>query len=112
MDQIAVNQLIGRLEQHAAALTIDQRLRLAALLAQPIPNVQTASPVPAEAPPLLLTVNAAAKQLNIGRSAVYDLIRTGQLDSITIGSSRRIRHTASPPTSTTTVRLRPVVDLG
>jgi hypothetical protein len=60
-------------------------------------NVQTATSAPpmrAEAASLLLTVIAAAKQCNIVLSAVDDLIRTGQLDSITIGSSRRIRHTA------------------
>ncbi|MEV6491497.1 helix-turn-helix domain-containing protein [Actinoplanes sp. NPDC051633] len=41
-------------------------------------------------PPRLLRVEDAAKLLNIGRSAVYDLIRSGRLRSVKIGKSRRI----------------------
>lgn len=41
-------------------------------------------------PPRLIKVEDAAKLLNIGRSAVYDLIRSGRLRSVKIGKSRRI----------------------
>jgi excisionase family DNA binding protein len=41
-------------------------------------------------PPRLIRVEDAAKLLNIGRSAVYDLIRYGRLRSVKIGKSRRI----------------------
>ncbi|MGP2442915.1 helix-turn-helix domain-containing protein [Streptomyces sp. JW3] len=38
----------------------------------------------------LLTVPQVMARLQIGRSAVYDLIRTHQLASITLGRARRI----------------------
>ncbi|MFJ8041363.1 helix-turn-helix domain-containing protein [Kitasatospora sp. NPDC096147] len=38
----------------------------------------------------LLTVPQVMARLQLGRSAVYDLIRTRQLGSITLGRSRRI----------------------
>lgn len=38
----------------------------------------------------LLTVPEVMARLKVGRSAVYDLLRTGQLTSITIGRARRI----------------------
>lgn len=38
----------------------------------------------------LLTVPEVMARLKLGRSAVYDLIRTRRLASITIGRSRRI----------------------
>lgn len=38
----------------------------------------------------LLTVPEAMARLKIGRSAVYDLLRSGQLASITLGRARRI----------------------
>jgi excisionase family DNA binding protein len=41
-------------------------------------------------PPRLIRVEEAAKLLDIGRSAVYDLIRSGRLRSVKIGRSRRI----------------------
>jgi excisionase family DNA binding protein len=41
-------------------------------------------------PPRLLKVEDAARLLNVGRSAVYDLIRSGHLRSVKIGKSRRI----------------------
>ena len=40
--------------------------------------------------PLLYTVPEVAEALKIGRTRVYDLIRTGQLASVLIGTSRRI----------------------
>jgi excisionase family DNA binding protein len=38
----------------------------------------------------LLTVPEAMARLKIGRSALYDLIRTRRLASLTIGRARRI----------------------
>ncbi|MFD4034316.1 helix-turn-helix domain-containing protein [Streptomyces sp. NPDC058637] len=38
----------------------------------------------------LLTVPQVMAHLQIGRSAVYDLLRSGQLASITLGRARRI----------------------
>ncbi len=42
----------------------------------------------------LLTVPEVMSRLKVGRSTVYDLIRTHRLASITIGRSRRIPATA------------------
>ena len=39
---------------------------------------------------LLLTAEEVAEALNVGRCTVYDLIRTGQLQSFKIGKLRRI----------------------
>ncbi|MCW5253781.1 helix-turn-helix domain-containing protein [Streptomyces sp. SHP 1-2] len=46
----------------------------------------------AEAAPVLdlLTVPQVMARLQLSRSAVYDLLRTGQLGSITLGRARRI----------------------
>ncbi|MFD7118996.1 helix-turn-helix domain-containing protein [Streptomyces sp. NPDC059922] len=38
----------------------------------------------------LLTVPQLMARLQLGRSAVYDLLRSGQLVSITLGRARRI----------------------
>ncbi|MER6719180.1 helix-turn-helix domain-containing protein [Streptomyces halstedii] len=38
----------------------------------------------------LLTVPQVTARLQLGRSAVYDLLRSGQLASITLGRARRI----------------------
>ncbi|MEE1928016.1 helix-turn-helix domain-containing protein [Streptomyces sp. TRM 70351] len=38
----------------------------------------------------LLTVHEAMARLKIGRSALYDLLRTRRLASLTIGRARRI----------------------
>jgi excisionase family DNA binding protein len=40
--------------------------------------------------PLLLTVEAAARRLGIGRTAMYALVKTGDVESIRIGHLRRI----------------------
>jgi len=40
--------------------------------------------------PLLYSVNQVAHILSIGRTATYDLIRSGRLQSVKIGASRRI----------------------
>jgi excisionase family DNA binding protein len=41
----------------------------------------------------VLTVEEVAELLRVGRTTVYDLIRTGRLASVTIGRLRRIRRT-------------------
>ena len=40
---------------------------------------------------VLLTVADVAEALQVGRCTVYDLIRTGRLESIKIGKLRRVR---------------------
>ncbi len=40
--------------------------------------------------PLLLTVESAAQQLGIGRTAMYALVKSGDVESIRIGHLRRI----------------------
>ena len=50
---------------------------------------QTAAPVA-----LLLTPEEAAQALRVGRSKVYELIRSRVLRSVKIGGSRRISATA------------------
>lgn len=40
--------------------------------------------------PELLTVKGAATALSVGRSTIYDLMNSGELPSIRIGSARRI----------------------
>ncbi len=39
---------------------------------------------------LLLTPTEAAKALGIGRSKIYELMQTGQLQSVHIGACRRV----------------------
>ena len=39
---------------------------------------------------LLLTPERAADRLDVGRTTVYELIASGQLDSVKIGRARRI----------------------
>jgi excisionase family DNA binding protein len=46
------------------------------------------------APRVLLTVEQAAQRLSIGRTTTYALIKTGQLESITVGRLRRVPDTA------------------
>jgi excisionase family DNA binding protein len=40
--------------------------------------------------PLLLTVERAAERLEIGRTKVFELMATGELESVLIGRLRRI----------------------
>jgi excisionase family DNA binding protein len=45
-------------------------------------------------PSLLLTVEAAAALLSLGRTTVYELLASGELASVKIGRSRRISYDA------------------
>ncbi|MGI5223766.1 helix-turn-helix domain-containing protein [Actinoallomurus sp. CA-142502] len=49
---------------------------------------------PGQVERLALTVEQAAEMLGIGRDRVYNLLRTGQLESIKIGKLRRIPRSA------------------
>lgn len=40
--------------------------------------------------PLLLTVEEAARELGIGRSRMFELIGSGEVDSVKVGRSRRV----------------------
>ena len=40
--------------------------------------------------PILLTVEDAARVLSIGRSRLYMLLRSGEIESVSLGRSRRI----------------------
>ncbi|HEX7744728.1 MAG TPA: helix-turn-helix domain-containing protein [Micromonosporaceae bacterium] len=40
--------------------------------------------------PLVLTIEEAARQLGIGRTTMYALIKTGQIRTVTIGRLRRV----------------------
>jgi excisionase family DNA binding protein len=42
-------------------------------------------------PKMLLTAEEAAEVLSIGRSKLYELLSSGAIASVTIGTSRRIR---------------------
>jgi excisionase family DNA binding protein len=74
---------------------------LAALLAQlaqalaeqkePSREPPTARPMPER---ILLKVEEAAERLGIGRTTAYALVRTGDLESVVIGTLRRIPVTA------------------
>jgi excisionase family DNA binding protein len=41
-------------------------------------------------PPLLVRVNEAARLLGLGRSTIYQLVESGELPSVRIGTARRI----------------------
>ena len=93
-----VEQAIQRLADDAVSLTLDQRLRIAALLARPVeppattPSQNNMPPHATTAASIILTVEETADLLKIGRTTAYDLIKTGQLSSIMIGRLRRIRY--------------------
>lgn len=41
-------------------------------------------------PTIVLTVEQAAKRLGIGRTLMYSLVSTGEVESVTIGRLRRV----------------------
>jgi len=45
---------------------------------------------PAAPPRTLLSVEAAATQLSIGRTTMYALIKTGAIESVRVGRLRRV----------------------
>jgi excisionase family DNA binding protein len=49
-----------------------------------------------EAPRLLLKVEEAAERLGIGRSTMYALVLSGDVESVTIGRLRRVPADALP----------------
>ena len=94
-----VERAIQWLADGAGSLTLDQRLRIAAFLARPTdsevaaPSREHAAWNPATAGSVVLTAEETADLLKVGRTTVYDLIKTGELTSIIIGRLRRVRHT-------------------
>ncbi|MGW4944514.1 helix-turn-helix domain-containing protein [Actinoplanes sp. NPDC004185] len=46
--------------------------------------------VETQSPDFVYTVAEAAQQLKIGRTAMYELVMSGQVRSVTIGRSRRV----------------------
>ncbi len=52
------------------------------------------TPAGAHLPPLLLDVPAVARLLSVGQTTVYALVKGGQLPTVKIGKSRRIRMTS------------------
>jgi excisionase family DNA binding protein len=46
--------------------------------------------LPSDATPLVLTIEQAAKRLGIGRTLMYALVSSGEIESVTIGRLRRI----------------------
>ncbi|MFG1606027.1 helix-turn-helix domain-containing protein [Actinoplanes sp. NPDC049265] len=95
MSSDAVDRAIRLLAENAAFLTLDQRLRIAALLARPIEPEPSYNRDPVDPPPteaVVLTVEETADLLRVGRTTVYDLIKSGGLTSIMIGRLRRVRY--------------------
>ncbi len=45
---------------------------------------------PQPEPPVLITVEEAARRLSIGRTATYMLVLKGELQSVKIGRTRRV----------------------
>lgn len=59
----------------------------------PSPTTSSGQKVRADSPserPLLLTVKEAAELMNVGRTTIYKLMDSGEVQSLQIGSSRRI----------------------
>ena len=53
-------------------------------------TTQTAEPGEPDPPGLLLTVEEAARRLRLGRTFVYRLIASGELESVKVGRLRRV----------------------
>jgi excisionase family DNA binding protein len=74
-----------------------QANRLADVLAQLVSLVVTDQQAPrlpqVEVTPdrVLLTIEEAGKRLNIGKTKMYQLVMSGQIESVLIGRLRRIR---------------------
>ncbi|WP_024875356.1 helix-turn-helix domain-containing protein [Saccharomonospora piscinae] len=81
--------------------TADELTQLAATLAKLAHSMaeQATTPPPEPTPELppervLLTAEEAAERLGIGRTLMYRLIRTGEIESVRIGRLRRVPTTA------------------
>ncbi len=75
--------------------TANDITQLASALAQLAERVASNAPEPQAASRLgpfrvLLTVEEAAERLAVGRTTVYRLIRSGELDSVRVGRLRRV----------------------
>ena len=75
------------------------RAELGAALAQLAQALTKELPAPAHEPRtlperVLLTVEEAAEQLRIGRTTAWRLVRTGELESVRIGTLRRVPSSA------------------
>ena len=84
-DIAALADLLGRVRARIVLEAHDERPRVEA--------VDDSSRVaPASVPPtrLLLRVEEVAEALAVSRSAVYELIRTGQIPAVRIGRSTRV----------------------
>jgi excisionase family DNA binding protein len=57
-------------------------------------RTETSTEAGGQPEPLLLTAEQAGALLGICRTKVYELLRNGQLESVRIGTSRRIPRTA------------------
>ena len=81
-----VDQAVQRLV-HAA----DRRVTGTTAASEELPS---SPPGASKSPgPTVLTVEETAEVLKVGRTTIYDLMRTGQLSSSTIGRLRRIPYT-------------------
>ena len=58
--------------------------------AEPLPTPGDTYPEHASQDQLLLKVVEAARRLGVGRSLMYELINSGEIDSIHVGRLRRI----------------------
>jgi excisionase family DNA binding protein len=72
--------------EHSASGKTDRYQQTTARLSDPAVQNQAAE-VNA---PTLLTVEAAAQRLSIGRTTMYALLKNGQINSVRIGRLRRI----------------------
>ena len=75
------------------------RAELGAALAQLAQALTKELPAPSPEPRtlperVLLTVEEAAEQLRIGRTTAWRLVRTGELESVRIGTLRRVPSSA------------------
>ncbi len=58
-------------------------------------TIVLATPLPPPSPtPLLLSVEAAAAQIDVSRARMFDLIRKGKVLSVKVGGSRRVPYDA------------------
>ncbi len=57
-------------------------------------NNEQPAPISAEEIPLIMTVPQLATLLKVGRNAAYDLVNSGEIQTIRIGKSIRISRNA------------------